>query len=216
MQKYLRLTRLQHLHPPDAILSRLAVCLANSASPEAFLSAFRHKEPSTTVFASFLAPRKFPGTQNAPSAGCCGPRSTVSVQLAQSWCLHVLEPEDPSSRSRSGSRTSPAMLLLKPGTRFQLSRAGVTLFCHIQLEPLLSLKRVRRILRIGSGGHTLTVWLHFFRIHIYTNTRFNWSYILFLSPHFVLNEISILSARFRLLLRKRSSKLIAFLCCWRM
>ncbi|VDN99731.1 unnamed protein product [Rodentolepis nana] len=156
LQKYLRFTRLQHLHPPDAILSRLALCLAHSASPEAFLSVYRCEEPSTTIYASFIAPRRAPGVQNAPSVGCCGLKSTNSVQLAQSWRLHILDAED-SSHSLGGSQTSPNMLLLKPGTRFRLSRAGVTLFCHIQFEPLLSLKRVKRVLKIGSGGHIVTV-----------------------------------------------------------
>ncbi|KAM3183926.1 hypothetical protein ACTXT7_009381 [Hymenolepis weldensis] len=155
LQKYLRLTRLQHLHPPDAILSRLAICLAHSASPEAFLSVFRSEEPSATIYASFIAPRRAPGVENTTTVWCCGLQSMNSIQLAQSWHLHILDAED-SSRSRGGGQTSPAMLLLKPGTRFHLSRAGVTLFCHIQLEPLLSLRRAKRVLRIGGDEHIVT------------------------------------------------------------
>ncbi len=134
LQKYLRLTRLQHLHPPDAILSRLAVCLSHSVSADAFLSVYRSGQASTTVLSAFLAPKRPPGgyPNKSASTACCGP-SPTRVQLAQSWHLHVLDSEE----------GSPS-LLLKPGTRFHLYRAGVTLFCQIQLEPLLSIQRVDR------------------------------------------------------------------------
>ncbi|EUB64913.1 Vang-like protein [Echinococcus granulosus] len=148
LQKYLRLTRLQHLHPPDTILSRLSVCLAHSASAEAFLSVFRSEEPSSSVFAAFLAPRRPTGLGAAPEAvvGCYRPSSLAHVQLAQSWRLHLIDAE--------GASRPPAMFL-KPGTRFHLSRAGVTLFCHIHLEPLLSLKRVKQTLRMVEETFTL-------------------------------------------------------------
>lgn len=148
LQKYLRLTRLQHLHPPDTILSRLAICLAHSASPKAFLSVFRSEEPSASIFAAFLAPRRPTGLSAAPEAavGCYRSSSLAHVQLAQSWRLHLLDAE--------GASRPPAMFL-KPGTRFHLSRAGVTLFCHIHLEPLLSLKRVKETLRIVEETFTL-------------------------------------------------------------
>lgn len=130
--------------------------MAHSASPEAFLSVFRSEEPSATIYASFIAPRRAPEVQNTTTVWCCGPQSMNSIQLTQSWHLHILDAED-SSHSRGGGQTSPAMLLLKPGTRFHLSRAGVTLFCHVQLEPLLSLKRAKRVLRIGGDEHLVTV-----------------------------------------------------------
>ncbi|CDS40369.1 Strabismus [Echinococcus multilocularis] len=148
LQKYLRLTRLQHLHPPDTILSRLSVCLAHSASAEAFLSIFRSEEPNSSVFAAFLAPRRPTDLGAAPEAvvGCYRPSSLAHVQLAQSWRLHLIDAE--------GASRPPAMFL-KPGTRFHLSRAGVTLFCHIHLEPLLSLKRVKQTLRMVEETFTL-------------------------------------------------------------
>ncbi|VDD80861.1 unnamed protein product [Mesocestoides corti] len=131
LQKYLRVTRLQHLHPPDSILSRLAICLSHSASPEAFLSIFRAREPSTTVFSAFLAPKRPTGHTKVQSpTTCCGSSPSKTI-LAQSWHLHILDSEE----------GSPAMLL-KPGTRFYLYRAGVMLFCQIQLEPLLCINRI--------------------------------------------------------------------------
>ncbi|VDM17336.1 unnamed protein product [Hydatigera taeniaeformis] len=147
LQKYLRLTRLQHLHPPDTILSRLAVCLAHSASPEAFLSVFRSEEPSTSILAAFLAPRRPAGIRTAleTPTGCYRSSSLAHIQLAQSWRLHLLDAE---------SSSRPPAMFLKPGTRFHLSRAGVTLFCHIHLEPLLSLKRIKQTLRIAEDTFT--------------------------------------------------------------
>ncbi|KAL5112054.1 Vang-like protein 1 [Taenia crassiceps] len=148
LQKYLRLTRLQHLHPPDTILSRLAVCLAHSASAKAFLSIFRSEEPSASISAAFLAPRRPTGLGAASEAvvGCYKSSSLANVHLAQSWRLHLLDAE--------GASRHPTMFL-KPGTRFHLSRAGVTLFCHIHLEPLLSLRRVKQTLRIVEETFTL-------------------------------------------------------------
>ena len=145
LQKYLRLTRLQHLHPPDAILSRLAACLSYAASPEAFLSIFRGGESSANILAAFLTPRQPTDLGTGPSSasiGCCGP-SLTQVRLTQSWHLQILDAE--------GVPRHPSGMFLKPGTRFHLSRAGVTLFCHIQLEPLLSLKRVKHTHRMCDG-----------------------------------------------------------------
>lgn len=157
LQKYLRLTRLQHLHPPDAIVSRLAVCLAHSASPEAFLSVFCNDQPSACIYAAFLAPRRTSGlgvgvgSPSPTNCGCCyGSPSQTCIQLAQSWHLHLPDAEDtastdsPSGRKSSAAAAS-AMYILKPGMRFHLSRAGVTLYCYIQLEPLLILEQAQRV-----------------------------------------------------------------------
>lgn len=139
LQKYLRLTRLQHLHPPDAILAHLAVCLSHSVSAEAFLSIYRSTQSNAAVMSARNMTPKLPirghnaaaKTPNAKTPTSSSFAGSTGVQLVQSWLLHVLDTDDGSSP-----------LMLKPGTRFHLYRAGVTLFCQIQLEPLLNLKRV--------------------------------------------------------------------------
>ncbi|VDK55420.1 unnamed protein product, partial [Dibothriocephalus latus] len=55
LQKYLRLTRLQHLHPPDNVLSRLSTVIAHNCSPETFLTAYSLGQPFTTITAAFVS-----------------------------------------------------------------------------------------------------------------------------------------------------------------
>ncbi|VDL95671.1 unnamed protein product [Schistocephalus solidus] len=151
LQKYLRLTRLQHLHPPDNILSRLSTSIAHNCSPAAFLAVYSLGKPFTTITAAFASAglpvqRRSHGGCNGEvhrtaccqsqlhrpascSAGgvkCCssGPQN---VHLLQSWCL--------------SSETLPLSRPLQPGTRFRLSRAGVTLFCTVHANTLFQLKR---------------------------------------------------------------------------